>query len=258
MRLLILDGHRLFGEAVAQALSARFEIAGVLSDGLEAFAWLDCHPADLVIVDLCLPGKPGRQVIAELRLLRPELKLLAIFAHDGPGYRRTLRELGANGFIPKSASWEVFADALDAVAAGVRWTTAHEVPSPAGSRRISDIQHQILECLLYLPVKAIARRLGLGVRTVELQLHHLRRFFGAANNTEVVREAIARGFLPVDPLLAEPLNHGLQSGQSTRLPPDQPGRLNPYPSPPPELARCPPERIPAKSSKDFGRISLPI
>jgi len=200
MRLLILDGLRLVGEALGCALSPRFQIADVLSDGLEAFEWLEANDADVVLVDLCLPGKPGRQVIGELRFLHPALRILATLAHDGPGFRESLRYLGANGFAPKSVSLDLFREAVEATAAGVPWTARPEVFIRSGKRTISDIEHQVLECVADLPVKAIARRLHQGHRTIELHLSRLRRFFRVSTNAELVKEAIWRRYLPVESL----------------------------------------------------------
>lgn len=197
MRLLIVDGQRLIGEAIANACAPRLEIAGILTDGLQVFSWLDTHDADVVLVDLCLPGKPGRQVIGELRFLRPHLRILATFAHDGPGYRESLRYLGANGFAPKSVSLDQFREVLEATAAGVPWIARPDVFIRSGKRTISDIEHQVLECVADLPVKAIARRLHQGPRTIELHLNRLRRFFGVCTNAELVKEAIWQGHLPV-------------------------------------------------------------
>ena len=200
MRLLIVDGLRLVGEALANAFAPRLEIAGVLTDGLAVFAWLDTNHADVVLVDLCLPSKPGRQVIGELRFLYPDLRILATFAHDGPGYRESLRYLGANGFAPKSVSLDLFREALEATAAGVPWTARPEVFIRSGTRTISSVEHQVLECVADLPVKAIARRLHQGHRTIELHLSRLRRFFGVSTNAELVKEAIWRGHLPIGSL----------------------------------------------------------
>lgn len=143
-------------------------------NGLEVFPWLDRHRADIALIDLCLPGKSGRELITELHFVRPELRILATFGHDGPGYRETLRALGASGFVPTTVAWQRFVEALMAVAHGVEWVTVPETFDPRDRSRISDIEHQILEQLPRLPVKAIAGRLQLGMRTIELHLQRMR------------------------------------------------------------------------------------
>jgi len=192
------DDPRLRGEPDAAALRPPFEAVGTVYDGREVFRWLESGRADLVILDLCLPGKPGREVLTELHLLYPALKLLVTFAHPGPGHWASLVQLGAHGFVSKHASWEVFQDALESVARGeVRAPT--DDGGEVGESPVSDIEHQVLEALSAgLPVKAIARRLNLGHRTTELHLGRLRRLFGAGNNAELVRLSMATAYLPIE------------------------------------------------------------
>lgn len=201
MGLLIVEGQRLIAEAIARALDGQLQVVGFAFNGLTVFPWLDHHTADVALIDLCLPGRSGRELIADLTFVHPELRTVALFGHDGPGYRENLRALGARGFVPMTVLWHRFSNVLMAVAHGAEWVTVPETFDPNDKSRISNIEHQILEQLPRLPVKAIAGRLQLGMRTIELHLQRMRRVLGAASNAELVQEAIRRGYLAADPVL---------------------------------------------------------
>lgn len=132
-RLLIADRNRLLCESVAKALACDFDPISLIGQGPEVFASLARSPADLVVVDLCLPDLSGRQVVGELRLLRRDLRIVAMFEHDGPGYRESLRELGANGFCWKGASFDAFRAGVIEIAGGAEWVAVPDFVHP-GSR----------------------------------------------------------------------------------------------------------------------------
>lgn len=171
-------------------------VFGVVVRGPEVFASLAESPAELVLVDLCLPDLTGRQVVGGLRLLHRELKIAAMFDHDGPDYRESLRGLGANGFLWKGSSFDSFRAGLTEVANGATWIAVPDSFQPGPVPWISDLEHQVLECLADYPIKAIPRRLGIRTRRVETTLQRLRRRFRVRSNIELVREAILIGYLP--------------------------------------------------------------
>ncbi len=198
-RLLIADRNRLVGEALSQVFGKSFDVScNVLTNGLDLLATRETGHCDLILVDLCLPDYSGRQLIGELRLLDREVRIVAMSDHDGPGYRESLKGIGANGFFWKGLPLADFLDALASILEGRPWVAAPESFSPALPRCISDLEHQVLECLVQYPVKAIGRRLSITTRRVESLLQRLRRVFGVQSNPELVREAFRLGYIAVE------------------------------------------------------------
>ncbi len=124
-QILIADDHPLFREALKGAVRGAlvqpeiFEAADVA--GL--FELVDAHPdADLLMLDLNMPGAQGFSALIQVRQLRPGLPVVVVSAREEPATIRRALGHGAAGFIPKSARPEVLREALLQVLDGEIYT----------------------------------------------------------------------------------------------------------------------------------------
>ena len=131
VRLVIVDDHPLFRGAMRQALEGGFD-AGVQGLGtaeiLEAgdFNQLqailtESHEIDLVLLDLSMPGVSGFSGLLSLRAEHALLPVVIVSASDDPATIRRALELGASGFVPKSAGIETIREAIASVLRGDVW-----------------------------------------------------------------------------------------------------------------------------------------
>jgi len=106
-RILIADDHPLFrlalSEAVRSALpGARLEQTSTLG---ETIAALEAGGgADLVLLDLMMPGAMGFSGLLCLRVEHPETPVAIVSGVDDPRVIRKALHYGASGYIPKSLS----------------------------------------------------------------------------------------------------------------------------------------------------------
>jgi DNA-binding NarL/FixJ family response regulator len=132
--LIIADDHPLFraalGHAVARFLpDAKIVEAGTV-DALEAAA--DAHPdADLILLDLRMPGAHGLSELMELRIRHPAIPVALISAVESATIARKAIACGASGFIPKSAS-------IEEIGAMLRSLLAGEIVAPCGLAEPAD------------------------------------------------------------------------------------------------------------------------
>lgn len=124
-RIIIVDDHPLFRDALRQALSDKFEAleiseAGSL-DGL-AVAIDETPDVDLVLLDLTMPGVKGFSGLMFLRAQYPAIPVVVVSANEDPAAIRRCIEFGASGFIPKSLSVDTIREAVAAVLQGSVWT----------------------------------------------------------------------------------------------------------------------------------------
>lgn len=123
-RIIVADDHPLFREALQQALAPM--MPGVSFAEAESFESLqravsDCEDADLVLLDLEMPGAQGFSVLTWLRNHYPALPVVVVSATSDAGVMRRAVDLGASGFIPKSSPVETISDAIAAVLEGEIW-----------------------------------------------------------------------------------------------------------------------------------------
>jgi len=120
VRVLIVDDHRLFAEALEAVLSseARIEVVGRASDGGEAVELARTLRPDVVTLDISMPVLDGFEAAAEMeRLQRPPAVLMLTGSNSSDDVDRA-RRAGAKAYITKDAISARVVDAILA-AAGV-------------------------------------------------------------------------------------------------------------------------------------------
>lgn len=128
--VVIADDHPMVRQALSEALSGvlgaglRVTEAGCLSAARVA---LEASDIDLMLLDLNMPGMEGALGLAGLRADFPAVPILVVSAIDDPATIAQVVELGASGFLPKSAPMSDIGAAVRAVVAGDLW-----LPIPAG------------------------------------------------------------------------------------------------------------------------------
>jgi DNA-binding NarL/FixJ family response regulator len=119
--LIVADDHPLFRAALREAVSRLLPDATIVEAGspAELEAAVQAHPAaDLVLLDLRMPGAHGFSQLMQLRAQHPSIPVAIISAVENPSIARRALDFGASGFIPKSASIETIGRMLRMVLEG--------------------------------------------------------------------------------------------------------------------------------------------
>lgn len=106
VHIMIVDEHASVRKGMGDVLALEPDLeltwkAGDLSSALEILN--DCNP-DIVLVDLSLQRGEGLELIKNLRLRRPDTKILVLSVHDEVRYAELARRAGAEGFVDKGRS----------------------------------------------------------------------------------------------------------------------------------------------------------
>ncbi|WP_374012490.1 response regulator [Pseudoxanthomonas koreensis] len=208
--ILIADDHPLFREALRGAVQRILPgIALHEAGSVEAlYALVDANAdADLLLMDLNMPGAHGFSALVHLRAQHPQLPVVVVSAREEPEVMRRALDHGALGFIPKSADAATIAQALSQVLAGERWAPAAAATAPAVghaehdvAQRLRDLTPQQFRVLQLLGEgrlnKQIAADLGVSEATIKAHVTAVLRKLGVGNRTQAVLMA---GRLAVDP-----------------------------------------------------------
>ena len=209
MKILLVDDHALIAAALRILLLDIEPSAQVLTaaNADDAKNLLDAHPdADLMLLDLALPGVSGTSLLEAILGWAPKLKILVLSGvHDQRSVERVL-QLGASGFVPKSMASDTLVSAIKLVLSGGAYiprdlldgnTQSAEAQCEPGPPRIELTQRQ--EQILHLlargaQLKIICRELGLSQGTVKAHVRSIYRAFGASNRTEALFVARRQGY----------------------------------------------------------------
>lgn len=223
--ILIADDHPLFRAALRGAI-----VGHLPADALPQFVEADSvaalleaversPQADLLLMDLDMPGAHGFGALAHVRGVRPELPVVVVSASDDAQTIANALAYGAQGFISKSSDARAIAAGVEAVLAGdVVTPPGFEAPAAEpdardleAASRIAELtpqQFRVLGMLLSgLLNKQIAFELDVSEATVKAHVTAILRKLGVANRTQAVllagRLAVDRGAVRVPPEDAE-------------------------------------------------------
>jgi len=179
--ILIADDHPLFRDAMRHAVESQMPnthiiMAGDFNEVEEIIA--GNANADLLLLDLTMPGASGFVGLIRLRAEHPALPVVVVSASDDPATIRRSLDLGASGFIPKSSSGEQIRQAINDVMAGNIWLPPNiDIDSEADDEisgifaKVSSLtpqQHRVLGMIGDgLLNKQIAYNLGVSEATVK-------------------------------------------------------------------------------------------
>jgi two-component system nitrate/nitrite response regulator NarL len=104
IRVLLVDDHEAFLRAVTDFLRRHDELAvvGVAYGGEEALAQAQSLQPQVILVDLNMPGLSGLETISRLRVMLPEVGIVALTLLDPSTYRQAALAVSANEFISKA------------------------------------------------------------------------------------------------------------------------------------------------------------
>ena len=102
-RVLVVEDEESYSDALAYVLRKEgFEVA-VAQTGPEALADFERHGADIVLLDLMLPGLPGTEVCRQLRQVS-NVPVIMVSAKDAEVDKVVGLELGADDYVTKPYS----------------------------------------------------------------------------------------------------------------------------------------------------------
>jgi len=199
--ILVADDHPLFREALRHALGRAVPDAEVVEADTVA-ALLDAaerHPdAELLLLDLNMPGAHGFNALVHMRSHYPSLPVVIISANEDPAVIRRAIGHGAAGFVPKSSTVDEMVEALQAVLEGDAWVPASLDVEPAGldapeadiAVRLASLTPQQFRVLTMLSSgllnKQIAYELGVSEATIKAHMTAIMQKLGATNRTQAV------------------------------------------------------------------------
>ncbi len=208
MRVVIADDHRVVRDGLRWMLAeaADVEVVGEASDGTELLGLLEDVDADVVLLDVSMPGVSGLDALEELQRVGAGVQVIMLSMHDKPVYVKRAIELGAAGYLLKSAGRDEVLRALRTVHGGDAYIQG-EVTGPllrsvvadaAGEAplRLSARQVEVLTLVSQgAENKQIATALGVSEATVKTYLKSIFARLDVRSRAEAVAVGLREGLI---------------------------------------------------------------
>jgi len=208
MRVVLVDDQGLVRAGVRKVLEGEGDmvVVGEATDGHEMMRLLHAIEADVVVLDLNMPGRDGFEALRDLHMADLPVKVLVLSLHDDPQYvGRAVRE-GAHGYLLKDCAVQDLPLAVRAVMQGKPFFSprAQQALSEAlrnGQRLdpvdlLSPRELEVLKRVAGgLSSKEIGAALNISPRTVETHRASLMRKLDLHSVAELTRFAIEKGIV---------------------------------------------------------------
>lgn len=210
IKLLLIDDHPIITQGIqnAAATEGDIQVVGVAHNAEEALNWLAKNEADVVILDIDLPGMDGIDLCKYLNKNYPGLKIIGLTTYGQVSFITGMLRNGAMGYLYKNTSETELVTAIRTVYQGQQYlskevneklidkasrvTPKRESFIPALTRR----EKEILELIIAEhTTQEIAKLLHLSVSTIETHRMSLCAKLGARNMAGVVKNAIKFGLV---------------------------------------------------------------
>ena len=197
IRVLLADDHPLVRAGLRATLDAEPDLAvvGEAADGEETQQRCRELRADVLVLDLNMPGPRPSSTVAFVQEHCPESHVLILTAYDDDAYVRGLLAVGVAGYVLKDEAPDALVDAVRSVAHGGTWfsrpvvTALTQPESSHGSANpaLTDRERQLLGLLAQgWDNVRIAGALHLREQTVRNYLSRLYDKLGVQSRSEAI------------------------------------------------------------------------
>lgn len=212
--IVLADDHHVVRQSFRLLLEAQpeFRVVGEAASGLEAVDQCERLLPDVLVVDIMLPELNGVEVTRRVKKQIPATIVVVLSMHDNEVYVVEALRAGAAAYVLKTSTAQELVYAIQQALAGnlflspplsqraietyLQKAQGTELdPYETLTAREREVLHLAAEGLTYT---AIAARLSISPRTVEMHHGNMMRKLHLRNQTELIRFALQRGILSLD------------------------------------------------------------
>lgn len=211
-RIVLADDHPIMLDGLRALIKAQgdLELVGEATNGLAALRIIKEQKPDLAVIDISMPELNGIALGRRLADELPAVKLLVLTLHEDRAYLKQALDAGVRGYVLKRTAAENLAAAIRAVLSGDLYVdpaiagrvfqpnarNGSRVGPDGGGLALTEREAEVLKLVaLGFTNKEIARRLDLGVKSIETYRARGSEKLDIKTRAELVRYAAAQGWL---------------------------------------------------------------
>ena len=203
VRVLLVDDHAVVRAGYKRylELDPTLQVVGEADSGELAYGMLAQTPADVVVMDLSMPGQGGLESMRRIMQRYPEQRVLVFTMHENAALALQALRAGASGYLTKSMPPERMVDAIHQVMRGEKPISDDLVSAVAEAEKESPPHLQLAPRDFEIfrlrangqTVDEIGQRLHLGTKTVANYQSSIRQKLGVYTPIELHQYAKRHG-----------------------------------------------------------------
>lgn len=203
-RVFIVDDHPVVRDGLKNLIEQEEDlmVCGEAADAATALKTIPQTSPDIALVDLSLEHSSGLELVKDIRNQYPELPVVVLSMHDELVYGDRAVRSGARGYLMKGESSQRVVSAIRTVLQGevflserlmaqIASRLGHAKTTRPPIERLSDRELEVFQMLGQgTSTTAIAEKLSLSVKTVQMYVARAKEKFGVTSARELMREAV--------------------------------------------------------------------
>ena len=200
IRMVMVDDHLALLDSFHRDFSEEngFDVVAKIASAADADEICRSLQPDLILMDVCTEnGASGLDALARLRPAFPEMKILLMSGFNEMSYAFRAKELGADGFLFKSRSFDFFMEAAKGVFEGKTYfPEPRQIPMPGGNTPYTERELEILRLLCQKKSREeIAEILFIAPGTVKRHTENMRAKGGYNSTMDMIVDVVAQGWI---------------------------------------------------------------
>ena len=199
--ILIVDDHPVVVAGLTSMLGTQpgLRVLGSATSGEEAIAFLRAKPADLLLLDLRMPGMSGVDTLLALKREKINTRAIILSTHETDEEIYRAVRAGAQAYLSKNSKQSEMVEAIQAVHRGKRYFPHHIADRLTERMMRTDLtarESEVLHLLARgLTNKEIGSALAISGNTVRNHVNSIIEKLEVSDRTEAVAVAIQRGMI---------------------------------------------------------------
>ncbi len=209
IKVAICDDHKIVREGLKQIIGVfdDFEVVMDVESGESLIKELRNSDADIVVLDVSLPGRNGLEVLKQIKSMYEHLKVLMLSMYPEDQFAIRALKAGASGYLHKDSPPNILVEALRTIAKGGEYLSPaitsllfKEVNSDGGGLPHKMLSDREYEVLLYIgegkSISEIANQLSLSVKTISTYRSRILDKMNMDNNSDLVKYILIHDLAP--------------------------------------------------------------
>ncbi|ELR67647.1 BarA-associated response regulator UvrY [Photobacterium marinum] len=213
INVFLVDDHELVRTGIRRLLEdvRGIKVVGEADSGEEAVKWCRSNHADIVLMDMNMPGIGGLEATRKILRFNPDVKIIVLTIHTENPFPTKVMQAGAAGYLTKGAGPDEMVNAIRTVNSGQRYISPEIAQQMALSQFVpdsenpfKDLSERELQIMMMITkgqkVTEISEQLNLSPKTVNSYRYRLFNKLDINGDVELTHLAIRHGMLDTETL----------------------------------------------------------